>query len=263
MNVTIPTTWNDLTARQLSRVARTLFYPPEQDLAPALFFDLIEFRWYRPADWLRMWRLHFVPDYELIPHITYLLQEKPALTKWIVDCIPLRSRRLYGPDRDMRTVTWQEFTIADSLYLRYRQHQSPYYLKMLCAVLFRPHGQKSYNQPHDPDFCGDLRREFNPNISDEHLRKLSEMDSAWQLAVLLNYEGIRRHIEEDHPHVFNSDHQEEVIQGPKGWEAVTISLSGEKFGDYHSTKAMPFKLVLKHMEMNAVQIERLKDTHNA
>lgn len=258
MNVSIPTSWNQLTGRQLVNVVRTFLSSDKDHLRIRLFWDLVTFRWWKLRDWLMIYRLMQVPDYELAPHADFLLGKDPKLSAWVLT----RYRSLFGPNTSMSCVSWQEFTIADTFYLRYRQTREQKYLHLLCATLYRPAGKKAHHKPGHPDYAGDRRREFNSNIPDRHIEKISQWPQHWHEAVLINYEGIRRQIEQEFPYVFSEDNDQQVIQGPKGWDPVTIKLSGDKFGSYRDTQRTPFRTVLKHMEMNAIEIERLNQrTH--
>ena len=113
---------------------------------------------------------------------------------------------------------------------------------------------------HDPkhaDFAGDERRPFNTHITAKLEKQIYNWPDAFHYAVVLNYAGMRRKIEFEFGRVFNQDSEASVIDAPKGWKPVT----GEKFGNLKETERSPFREVLRHLEMNAYEIERLKENH--
>ena len=239
--------------RQLIGVSREFAFP-DTSLRIRLFWNLVGFRWWAIRDWVAYRRLLQVPDYELTRHVNFLFDQQPDLNTWRVD----KYRRWIGPDQSMSAVTWHEFTLADSFFLRYKETGEEIFLKMLCATLFRRKGRGRKHNPNSGQFTGDQRKPFNPNIPDKELKSIERWPEWIRGGVLLNYEGIRRHLEEQFPHVFSQENKNNIINGPKGWEPVTLSLSGEKFGTYDQTLRTPFKTVLRHMEMNAIEIERIK-----
>ncbi len=251
MNVTVPTSWNEINQNQLIRIASALL----QDRVdiPFLFYALLDLKWYKPGDWLKMYRLARVPSTEFHPFVTWLLGNT-YLTKWKIACYC----GLYGPDKNWNAMSWYEFTLVDSLYCRYSESKDRSVLHSLSAALFRKPGNGSKFDPLSDDFSGDRRKPFNAHITDKHFKRVATWPATVHDAIFINYSGMRRALEKEFPRVFSTDEADQSIKGLKGWKPVTISVSGDKFGSIKETEQSPFKEVLRSLEMNAIEIEKLK-----
>lgn len=254
MNVTVPTSWSQINRDQLLRISSALLQD-RVDLA-FLFYALLELKWYKPRDWVKMYRLARIPSTEFHPYVTWLLGDG-YLKKWRLS----HFKSLVGPDENWNSVTWLEFTVVDSLYCKYCDTREPFVLHSLSAALFRKKGDESKHNSFRPDYCGDSRRDFNIHITDKHFKKVSKFPTAFHDAIFINYSGMRRAIEKEFPRVFSSEDVNQSISSLKGWKPVTVSVSGTKFGNIKETEQSPFKEVLRSLEMNAIELEQLKEDH--
>lgn len=251
MNVTIPTSWSEVKGEHLPKLA-PLFLADRFSLVD-IFFALLSLKWYNPKDWIKLYRLSHVPASVLVKHTGWILDEEIRLKGWKLP----KLKGLFGPDEDFRSVTWKEFIVADSIFCAYWQNKDPELLKNLSLTLFRKKGAAERFDPASDQFCGDVRIPFKGHVTEQNRRKVDRWPSRLHLAVLLNYIAIRRTIEEQYPRVFSSSSPGDD-GGLKGWEPVTISVSGEKFGDLEKTERTPFRKVLKLLEMNAIELEKIK-----
>jgi hypothetical protein len=254
MNVSIPQNWGEIKPKQLINIAPLLH--EENINLVKIFFALILLKWYKPKDWLILYRLTNVPASELSFHVRWLLEDKPP-KRWMIH----QFKGLVGPDLFWHNITWLEFTVADSLFCRYHETKDLSYARSLSATLFRKKGVGSIYDPKHADFTGDERRPFNTHITTKLEKRINAWSDAFHYAVVLNYAGVRRKLEFEFERVFDQDNEGAVIDAPKGWKPVTLSVSGEKFGNLKETERSPFREVLRHLEMNAYEIERLKENH--
>lgn len=254
MNVIVPQKWSDLSGAQLIRVASAIL-KDRVDLT-FLFFALLDFKWYRLKDWIAIFRLRQVPATEFHPHVTWLLGDD-YLREWVIS----QFKGYRGPDSHWVCLSWYEFTMVDTLFCRYADTKDRRYLHHLSAALFRTPGQGPEFNPLSEDFSGDVRRPFNSNIPDAHVDRVSRWPETFHDAVFLNYSGMRREIEREFPRVFSSDEPDQSPTSMKGWKPVTITVSGTKFGNIKETEKTPFREVLRSLEMNAVELEKMQEKY--
>lgn len=238
----IPQNWNDLSNKQLIKIA-TLFFSnhknePFRDYK--LFKIMANYQWYKPL-LLRKIILLFklVSITELKTHFDFVFT-KQNLTRFI-PVIKIKSVKYFAPADRLTNISIGEFSVCEDLYLGYLRNQKnpetnfgESYLNYLFAVLYiqsnntkRPHFEKE-----------NLERfvEATENVSKKYL-----------LTTLLSYKGCREAITSNpkYKHVFpkpkanestpETEKKEPVIPASSGFSEVILSFSGKLFGDYDKT----------------------------
>lgn len=251
-NVEIAKNWRELNQDELIRLA-TL--SAEKALEPVVvFFALLQFKWWRWRDWVMLHRLRNIPAKVFEKYVKWALKE-PSFCLWKIKSYGF----CYGPDENLNKMSWQEFTVVDGIYLRYQKTGNWDLAIHLAATLMRGKGIGPVYDPNKDDFRGDVRKPFNTWISPSHYIYISTWPKAVINAIVFNYEAVRRAIEQDYPRVFSNDNENQSIVGPAGWKPITISIAGRQFGTVKETNLAPFKEVLTSLELNAMELEKLKD----
>jgi hypothetical protein len=202
----IPTTWNELSKKQLLRVADFLDQRlTEFDFKVKMFFVLsgwklneygvkIGRKYHNIVAW------QFV---ELSKKAAFLLTETETKderitfiqSKLTCNCVPefrCRFRRYYGPADRLYNLTFGEYIVADNYYTRYLETRNVEFLDKLMATLYR-RKDKEYD-PESSLYRGDKREPFNSHTVEARAKKLSRMDINLKLAVMLLFQGCKNHL---------------------------------------------------------------------
>jgi hypothetical protein len=234
----LATTWNELTGRQLLRLARLRLAgqePTPDDLLQVLLQV-------PPSTWRRLSVAHRV---QLRPRAQFLsatAQGVAPLTAQLLPHFNCSWCRYYGPREAFRNLRFDEFIFADSFYLRYLKTGEQRYLDQLVAVLYRP--QAAGYAPRSVDYQGDRREPFNEHLLPSRAKTLGRLRANAKLAVLLYYRGCRRLLEERYDYVFTESNQSQATSS--GWQEVLHGLAGEVI-HLEATAHQSLHNVLRHM----------------
>ncbi|UOQ99911.1 hypothetical protein MUN81_10510 [Hymenobacter sp. 5317J-9] len=257
----VPSTWNEMTRKQLLRVLAELYGASETNgYRLRLLAILTGFR-------LPLLSA-LAPDVlaQLLPLVDFTTSEDHRLTAQLVPTLRLPGRHrtepattVHGPRASLSNATFGEFIFADTFFIQYHrakaQHRATYLDKFL-AVLYRP--AKRHVDPEAADWNGDVRIPFNEYHLEQRTPRLAPVPALEKLAVLTWYRGCRAQLGLEFPEVFAAA---EEIHGPAKapeWDRVLRKLSGGAFGTVGETAGQPLRLVLAEMHDAAVEYNRLK-----
>lgn len=198
INIKIPTTWNQLSPRQLigvafsleqyhSRPAITREYP---EIRQSLYFQLIgqllkENSWWKK----RIAKGQFPPAAYKEPS-QFLFGECTRTV--FIPKFRLNWITFHPPGDRLKNITIEEFSLADSLFVNYRKTQDVRYLDNLCATLYR---RADGNEL-------DIRKPFSKILIEKEVRHFQKLSLKKKLAILYAFTGCRNIIATAHPHVF-------------------------------------------------------------
>jgi hypothetical protein len=251
----VPSTWNELTRKQLLRVLAEL-YGTTQNAGTRL----------RLLSLVTGFRLPLLsglaPDVlaQLLPLVDFITSEDHQLTAQLLPTLRLPGRHvtepvavLHGPARSLSNVTFGEFIYADTFFIHYhrtlqrvRLNNSSAHLDKFLAVLYRP--SKRNPDPEADDWNGDVRVPFNENHLERRAPRLAPLPEVEKLAVLTWYRGCRQQLATEFPNVFAQAEETTVPQQAPQWDKVLRKLSGGAFGAVQQTAGQPLRLVLAEME---------------
>jgi hypothetical protein len=262
----LPTTWNELTRRQLLDFARLAGQPFATDIEQrhALLRLLLQV----PARVIR--QLTPVQRVSLSGY-THFLREPRAygpLTKQLLPWIACSrflpwaralfgglddyARLLFGPLDNFRNLRFAEFIFADTYFLRYLQcGYDEQQLDNLVAVLYRPQ-RRGYN-PTAPDYQGDRRQDFNEHHVAARAALIGRrVPHHVKWAVLLWYQGCRQSLERTFPYVFTEGNT--ASASTSGWTEVLHTLA-DGVHRLDATAQQPLKTVLREMNLQLRRAE--------
>ena len=242
---TVPTSWNEITGKQLVKVMDLLskeVYPQEAMLY--LLKILTGIRW---------WRFFLSSPtvfYEFFYLTEFLLKEN-TLTKNVLP----KYKGFIGPSDDFENLLMCEFAYTEDYFLRWREDESNIQLlNELVAVLYRKK-KSGYDEKKNED--GDAREPFN-----EYLCKYyaSAVIYHWPLAVKKAiahwYDGCRTKMMQDFPSVFSGGGGE-----PAKYGLLSIMRSvAEKgvHGKFKDVEGLHVRMVMVELDEMMTEVEKIK-----
>lgn len=244
ININIPTTWNDLSDRQLKKLA-SIFHSEKSKIQDVLvFFTLLNLRWWQFRKAFKVSKiLKNVGLSELKTHYSFLY-EKQERTKFI-GSVKIKNKQLFAPNERITNLNVDEFAHAEDLFLGWHKTKNIEYLQYLTAVLYR---EKDENQK---------RLLFDKTELEERAKALSKTDKKILLATAITYQGCREYLYTQFPVVFPKTNKKQKPPNSSGFGKLILHLSGAKFGSHNETKTTNVYTFLSEFE------EQLKTAPNA
>jgi hypothetical protein len=269
----IPNAWNELSALQLKAFINLILVRFDQvfEIEGKSIFVRNEQKW----NITRLSLLYYLLDlpkkvfrqldeYQLDDlingfNLLKFLFEECKLTKNHVPFICSYFQKLYSPGDDFSKIEGEEFSYADSQFIRYKQTKNVAFLDRLIAILYRKK-DKNYN-PEDSGSSDDLRESFNPKSIESRIKIVRKIPLHKKLAILLWYEGSRNLLPVRYPNIFTDEKQSDANNF--GWVGVLLASSGGKFGSYNETKRTRLLLLLAESERFCLEALLIKRKHTA
>ncbi len=198
LNIKIPTTWNNLSPKQLMEAAYNLEYYHSKpaplrklpDFRQRLYFQLIKIL-LKSNNWIKTYIAirQITPD-NYRTHAKFLFKDITRTN--FIPSFKIKGIRFYPPGDRLNNISIQEFSLADSLYFNFRKTNDVRYLNSLCATLYRRGGGDEI----------DARKPFNKILIEQDVAFFSKLTHKKKLAILYCYLGSRNNIVKMHQHVF-------------------------------------------------------------
>ncbi|MGI4760912.1 MAG: hypothetical protein ACRYF0_09415 [Janthinobacterium lividum] len=254
----VPSTWHELSRKQLLRLLPEVYAKPSPDRRLRLLGALSGY----PLPLLA--GLAPVVLGQLLPLVDWLASEQHRLTDQLLPTLSVAGRAgqaatWHGPLGQMRNLLFGEFLFADTFFVLYCQHGQAHLLDQFLAVLYRP--ARAGADPEAADWAGDVRLPFNEHQLERRSPKVARVPHAQKLAVLTWYRGCRAQLTDEFPDVFaaaEEDAGSRAKQAPD-WDRVLRKLSGGAFGPVQQTAQQPLRLVLAEIQDAASDYLRLKN----
>jgi len=218
----LPSTWNELTSRQLLFISR-LFHEK---------LPLVDFRVRALREFLSIKKKAFTKidpeDAHFLCETLDFLTKEVTLTRNVIPMIRIGLRKYYGPSDAMTNCTFGEFTLACSALDDYQKTAEEKYLDQLVAILYRPR-----------KFCWSLRKYFTDNQDPRakfmnrtlkrRARKIGKLDHCIKYSVYLFFNGVLNSLPSLYPYVYSQ--KDEADSQDTGWATLIISLADGKTDD--------------------------------
>ena len=254
----VPSTWHELTRRQLLRLLPEVYARPCPDRRLRLLAALSGY----PLPLLA--GLAPVVLGQLLPLTDWLASERHRLTEQLLPTLAVASRvgqaaTWHGPLGQLRNLLFGEFIFADTFFVLFCLHGQAKFLDQFLTVLYRP--ARAGADPDAPDWTGDVRQPFNEHQLERRTPRVARVPHAHKLAVLTWYRGCRAQLADEFPDVFAAAEDEAGSQDKQApdWGRVLRKLSGGAFGPVQQTAQQPLRLVLAEMQDAAADYLRLKN----
>lgn len=239
----LPKDWNQLTRGQLRALARGSFLI-KGEAARRLYLC---YRFLRIPFWvfLRLQRRDLEQIYD---QLSTQLREN-NLSRTLLTKVRVGMERWIGPDHYGKNMTFLEFIRADTAYSAFLQGGAMTHLNLLAAVLYRPSRSDAFYSA--PEFNGDERIPLNEYHLAARSRKAARIPLVDRYAILLQYAGLRRYLQERYPETFSGGKPSR-----HGWAGVIVSLAGEKFGDDEAVAGKNIHAIFTHLEMTLEELHQ-------
>jgi len=202
VNLTIPTTWNQLSQTQLQNIVHQMQAfqeivkdtPASLATASSKLFTQIAKELLRgnEKEYIKI-ALEEITPQGYAPY-TKFIYDGVERTKFIPS-VRIGRTTYYGPDIRYRNATIAEFAFVDAAFYKWRQTSEPMWLNVLCASLYR----ESAPQPTEID----IRKPFVKGKSvDDRADIFVKLNYKTKLAIAYTYEGCRNRIAKQYPNVF-------------------------------------------------------------
>lgn len=252
-SVDVPSTWNELSTKQLLQVAG-LLYLREVD---QYRFRIELLRIVLQLKWHHLMMLGGAYLIELFPFVKFI-EEEITLTENKIEDIKVERWRFFGPIGNFSTLTAEEWTAADEAYIDFKSSNEVEHLDKLVAILYRKRVPGLW--PRHSEWKNDYREPYNEYAV--HWRKLtiSKIDPRIKFAILIWYQGCRREWELVFERVFKNK-----AEGPEsfGWEETIMKLSGSEFGSHEQTQHTYMYMLMLKMEVTLKDEEFRKEQEDA
>lgn len=213
LDLKIPTTWNQLTRKQLLYVSRLFL------------LNLSNFR-FKLLIFLKFTGVKALPKKVIADRVYYFFRKKKIrfsltvgelhsflsvidfltadsqLTKNLLPKFNILGTWLYGPSNKCYNITFLEFLNIEANLYAFHKTKKRKYLRLVCAILYRP--QVKPYKPKSPTYNGDRRETFNDFTYQARAKWFRLISAKKQQAVYTFYVGCRNELMKAHPHLFSS-----------------------------------------------------------
>lgn len=238
MNLTIPATYNELTARQLKHVQYIILTTRSYTRAQYRILKyLLKSPWYKPLRLRRILKSHSIKDlWSFCDYIDH------GTTR--TDFIPLKIKgTTYHPPIDkLFNLSAAAFSAADSLFLQFCEAQDHsikqrrQYLVYLCGVL--------YSSNPSP-----VRATFHKSQLHQQAQPFSKLRTSTLMSILTAYAGCREHIQLKFKYVFpkgKATSTKKKTAAP-GFDQIILSMAGDRIADLPVINDLPLYTFLEKM----------------
>lgn len=239
-----PAEWPELTTVDLLQLAIYMSAPADPGYLVMMLFKI------PVKQFARIWAKESV-KLQLKPLIKWAFA-KNTLQNWLIKCVKVHGRKLYGPKHKLADLTIEEFTWCEAAYERWLESQNTDYLDTLFAVLYRK-----------PGFFSLKRATFDADQLDDLQKSAQSVPKYIKRAIAINYAGCRNLIIDKHPYIWppldpNAAPAAPAVHRPTNWAQLVLNLSGDKFGTYRQTNSELLWLVLADFNKKAKDFAALE-----
>jgi len=245
----IPSTWNELTAKQLFEVSYVL----HTNLSVS-YKEYLLLKSMLNLNGLKYAFLHHDAKNRMLPFIEWIGNHDEILTE-----LPFSFYRknvfyskLYGPAKLFENLTMLEFHHTEVAFKFLIDTDNEIYLNELVAILFR-HKKENYDVNKNSD--GDLRVVFNPNEIDYRVKIVKHWPLAVKRAILMWYDGCRQHLIKEYPEVYNGTTDDSNYYS--GLYTMIRNLAGDKYGTIDKIEQL--NVITAHLECS-ILLEEVEES---
>ena len=218
----LPSTWNELTSRQLLFISRLY----QEKLL------LVDFRVKALRQFLSIKRKVFrkidLEDAHFLCETLDFLTKEVTLTRNVIPVISTGLSKYYGPVDAMTNCTFGEFTLASSVLDEYHKSGDEAHLDQLVAILYRPKKVFWFIRRHFTDHQ-DARVRFMNRSLMKRTNRMAKVDHCIKYSVLLFFSGILNSLTGLYPYVYRQ--KDDFDSRENGWASLIISLADGKTDD--------------------------------
>lgn len=250
VKITLPKSWNELTNRQLERLA--LLFSTTQPSAKfdiAVLFILLDIKWWQYIEKAKirivLWNVpmsEIRKNYDFI----YTKNDRTSFLPFLKSKTKYLKPTTYFPPQDrIVNLTCDEFAVADDLHIKWRETKNPEYLHYLAAVLYT----KTKKRP-----------DFDKNELHEKAKLFSKIPIEKLLAIEITYFGCKNNIVKRFPKAFPKANPESSGTKNKkyGFGKVILSMAKGDLSKLETIKKVNIFAFLEQFEDDLIQAAKQK-----
>jgi hypothetical protein len=250
VKITLPKSWNELTNRQLERLA--LLFSTTQPSAKfdiAVLFILLDIKWWQYIEKAKirivLWNVpmsEIRKNYDFI----YTKNDRTSFLPFLKSKTKYLKPTTYFPPQDrIVNLTCDEFAVADDLHIKWRETKNPEYLHYLAAVLYT----KTKKRP-----------DFDKNELHEKAKLFSKVPIEKLLAIEITYFGCKNNIVKRFPKAFPKANPESSGTKNKkyGFGKVILSMAKGDLSKLETIKKVNIFAFLEQFEDDLIQAAKQK-----
>ena len=218
----LPSTWNELTRKQLLYVSR--LFRGKMSLADFRIKTLREFLSIKRKVFKRI----DPEDAFVLSETLDFLTREVTLTRNVIPMIRTGLRKYYGPSDAMTNCTFGEFTMASSILEEYHKSGSEEHLDHLVAILYRPKKAFWFIRKHFTDQQDPRVRFMNRSLK-KRASRMAKVDHCLKYSVFLFFNGVLNSLTSLYPYVYRQ--KEDADSQDNSWASLIISLADGKTDD--------------------------------
>lgn len=257
----VPSTWHELSRKQLLRLLPLVYAPAQPERRLRLLAALSDYSLAVLTGLPPVILAQLLPLTDWLGSDAHRLTDQLLPTLAVPSRLPDRPTTWHGPLGQFRNLLFGEFIFADTFFVLYSLHGQAACLDQFLTVLYRPARPEA--DPEAPDWTGDVRLPFNEHQLEARTPRVAQVPAAQKLAVLTWYRGCRTQLAEEFPDVFveaeETTTEAAIAAGPPDWGRVLRKFSGGAFGTVQQTAQQPLRLVLAEMQDAAAEFIRLQN----
>lgn len=242
----IPTTWNDLTGKQLVNVLLVCNRNHTLLVAQVQLFKILT-----GIRWLKLWWWGPAEIDDKLYLVNWVFEEN-SLTK---NLLP-KYQGFYGPADNFGNLQICEFIFTEQFYQQYKEEGNIEYFNTLIAILYRP-AKKGYNKHRNEE--GDIRESYNDNVTALYARKVACWPSAVKEAILFWYEGCRASLINNNPDVFGGTGGEAAKYGL--WSVMRGVAEKAIHGNINQVEKMYVHVFMMELNELVAEADRIKSAY--
>jgi len=254
IKITLPKSWNDLTHRQLERIA-LLFHTmkPSASFDLKILYILLDVNWFQFIEKAKirivLWN---VPMSELRKNYDFIYKknDRTAFAKFLKiksqkSAIGnLKSNVVYACQDRLANLTADEFSVADDLHIKWRETKNIEYLHYLAAIVYTK---------------TTTRKEFDKNALHESALLFKKVSIAKLLAIEITYFGCKNQLVKRFPKVFPAPVP--GLQKPKknyGFGKIILAMTKGDLSKLETIKRVNIYAFLEQFEEDLTNVNKQK-----
>jgi len=245
----IPTSWNELSRKQLLGVTDVLYSYNDVDTTLLRLLKILT-----GMGWLRFFLTPAADKMEFF-YLCYFLVNENGPTKNIITV----HRDLHGPADDFNNITGDEFIFSEDHYFSFvnSEHKHVPALDQLVAILYRQ-AKPGYDLKKNPD--GDARQIFNENICSYYAGTvIRDWKLNVKLAIFHWYQACREKMIAENPDVFAGGSGDPAKYGLLS-VMRTIAETGIH-GDFEKVQKMYVKMWMMELNEKVEEAKRIEESY--
>jgi hypothetical protein len=242
-NIPIASGWDDLTASDLLFLGKHYPYQPTWEFLSRLFLQLIRIR-KLPRSLKKIIRKQIEAEqlillFEDLDNFKWVFDlEENKLAKNLFPEISIGIRKYKGWDDELKNLTIEQYSFADTFYLNCHKTNDKGQLNYLIATIYQ--------------------REFDSDKIEPIARHVAKLPEVKRNALLLNYIGARNYFTHSFPKIFRKTPNIRQAEN-EGWGPVLIRLTRGDLTKHEQINKMNLWYVLRHLTVEKADADKLME----